>query len=102
MGILSLKRLVLHNYEKFNLILGEKYEQELDYLQFNDDTELTYREDSTDGESTESYEKQFDTDGHVLQKLKELVAFGERYQRIQRLGRFVASRSYQTYPSIYI
>jgi hypothetical protein len=77
MGILSLKRLVLHHYDQFNLILGEKYEQELDYLQFNDDTDMTYRENSTDGESTKSYEKQFDVDGHVLQKVKELVAVGD-------------------------
>lgn len=52
LGVLSLKRLVINNYEKFNFILAERYNQEVDYLQFGDYDEFAYRDDSSDESST--------------------------------------------------
>lgn len=75
MAIISLKRIVVHNYEKFALILDEKCKQELSYLSFSEVHDITFREDSTDINNSDDYEedcckRNFDADGSASEKLK--------------------------------
>ncbi|KAG2216885.1 hypothetical protein INT45_004569 [Circinella minor] len=62
---LSLKRLVLTNYTKFNTVLETKHIHELQTVQFSEEDEINSRSDSTEG-----YEAQKDECGCNIQPIR--------------------------------
>ncbi|CEP17553.1 hypothetical protein [Parasitella parasitica] len=75
MAIISLKRIVKLNYAKFILILEEKYKQEIERLNFSEDSlnEISFVSNSTnsDCESEEEGDQDDKDDGDFVERIKE-------------------------------